>query len=248
MRLRPSNPRGGLTLADKEFWPTVEIGFPRQYWSVGKKQYIGTFNPNKGDPEDGLTGARFSPFEISSVSTHKASRPKSTKQVATRIATKYLADHQQTALSEILLREDRESLIVTESEVKSYVLGRFSTSGPLCLADLNHHSRQDFMRELLSRESGITLEQQYVRGRSLAATLYQAMPQIHGIRYGSVQVNSKPMTCVMLFEDRTKGMDFEPQELLDLLSGEGLTYLYEAAAGRKFTFCESLARKSGYSL
>ena len=103
------------------------------------------------------------------------------------------------------------------------------------------------MRTILSKQAGITLEQQYIRGRSLAATLHVKMPDIHGIRYSSVQVNSLPMTCIMLFGDRTEGMDFGPAEELELLDGEGLTYLHETATVRGFILSEPLAQRMNLS-
>lgn len=202
----------------------MELPVGGEWWSVAPAEFVETFNPNEGDPMDGGRGARFSPFD----DAH-----------GNRIPTKYFGEHQSIAIAERLMREGSDPRMVSLEDVFAFRLGRYQSTTPLQLVDLNAHMHEAVVREAFQGGK----EAEYIYARSLAAQIHHQVQSAQGIRYAGVQMGMRSLSCIMLFHGRVENDCMRLQEALAFDSGVGLRYLRESASERRFTLPETLVRR-----
>ena len=200
------------------------------YWSVFPAAFTAaSFNPNTAGELGSVTiGGRFHPIE---------------NAVGERIPMKYIADHENGALAETLLRDEVKERDVTLADVRRLRLARLGLRRALSVVDLTEPVPGSVLEGLL--REGLAA---YLPLRDLAATVHargthdgKSRPA-DGLLWESRQLDQPGMKCVMLFGDRVRGdTDLDVLEVLELDRGAGLRALRAAARLRRFTLPRALA-------
>lgn len=187
------------------------------YWCVVERRFSSTsFNPNTaGDPEIGTVGGRFHPFE---------------SPVGTRVPTKYLADHENGAFAETLMRGSPDPSVLDIEQIEARRLAHVSLERPIHLADLTAPDSSSPLTEwLLADHRG------YVPLRKVAATLHAQRSNLDGLLWEGRQLDQAGMKVLVLFGDRVSSeTDLVEIESYEIDRGTGLRMLRAAARLRRY--------------
>ena len=198
--------------------PVREVPAGATYWSVFRAVHGATsFNPNVRPAETALEagGGRFHPFEDRS---------------GARVPTKYVADHENGALAETLLRSVPGERQVSVEAIREHRLARLALRRAPRLVDLTALDLESVTARFLGQD-----ERAYPALRRTAATLHARDPGLDGIVWEGRQLGQPGMKCLVLFGDRVAAdADLEAIEILPLDAGVGLRTLRAAARLREY--------------
>lgn|GEM_PF-3550666 len=195
------------------------------YWCVVERRFGAiSFNPNEGgDPTIDVVGGRFHPFE---------------SPAGTPVPTKYLADHENGAIAETMMRAGRDPRTLGIGEIEQRQLAQLSLRRPIRLADLTVPGPDSALALLMRGD-----HRAYVPLRKIAATLHARHVELDGLLWEGRQLDQPGMKCLMLFGDRVSPeVDLAEVVTLALDSGTGLAMLRRAARLRRFKLPEALDR------